>query len=497
MNASAMVLLAILGSSLLPALALFAFPATVGRARAAITLGGALAEIALVALLVYGVYMQRTYYLRVPFGPGLDLVFLADPLSLLFLVLSSVLWFLTTIYAIGYLEHGDHKNRFFGFFSLCVFATVAIALAGNLFTFLVFYELLTLATYPLVVHRGDEKALGAGRIYLAYTLSGGLLLLVAIAWLWVLGAQHDFAAGGYLAAFALDPGTLAAVFALLVAGLGVKAALVPLHGWLPTAMVAPAPVSALLHAVAVVKAGAFGIARVVYDVFGVRYAERLGILRPLAVAASITILYGSLRALAQDELKRRLAYSTVSQVAYIALGVAIVGPIATAGGLVHIVHQGLMKITLFFCAGILSETLHIHHVSEMNGVGRRMPLTMAAFTVAALGMIGVPPIAGFVSKWHLATGGVAAGKPWFVAVLLLSTALNAAYFLPIVYRAWFLEPEKSSWPPPRLGRREGGWLLLGPTLATALLSLLAGVLASSSWSPLGWVQIIVEVEYGR
>jgi multicomponent Na+:H+ antiporter subunit D len=266
----------------------------------------------------------------------------------------------------------------------------------------------------------------------------------------------------------------------------VKAAIVPLHGWLPVAMVAPAPVSALLHAVAVVKAGAFGIIRVVYDVFGVRTADEIGVLAPLAVAAAVTILWGSLRALTQDDLKRRLAYSTVSQLSYITLGIATFGPVSTVGGLAHLIHQGIMKITLFFCAGLLAETLSVKRISEMSGVGRRMPMTMAAFTTAAFGMIGVPPLAGFVSKWYLGLGGIDSGDTWIVAVLVASSVLNAAYFLPIVRTAWFGAP-RDAWAdrPLRLGAPEASWWLLAPTLLTAVLALGAGVLAAVEISPLG------------
>jgi multicomponent Na+:H+ antiporter subunit D len=284
---------------------------------------------------------------------------------------------------------------------------------------------------------------------------------------------------------------------VLILGLGVKAALVPLHGWLPHAMVAPAPVSALLHAVAVVKAGAFGIVRVVYDVYGVEFADRLGLLSGLAVAAAVTILYGSLRALMQDNLKKRLAYSTVSQVSYIALGTAILGPIATIGGVVHLVHQGLMKITLFFAAGNYAETLGVHKVSEMHGVGRRMPGTTLAFTIGALGMIGVPPIAGFVTKWYLGLGAVAAGQAaWVLPVLIASSLLNAAYFLPILYRAWFREPT-GDWPAEHIpnGRLETAGALLWPPVVTAVLAVAAGLFAAAPYSPLEWAELIARREY--
>ncbi len=261
-------------------------------------------------------------------------------------------------------------------------------------------------------------------------------------------------------------------------------------------MVAPAPVSALLHAVAVVKAGAFGIVRVVHDVYGIEFAAELGVTLPLAVIAAVTIIYASVRALFQDDLKRRLAYSTISQMSYITLGIATVGPLATIGGIVHLVHQGLMKITLFFCAGNLAETLGIHKISEMDGVARRMPWTMAAFTLGALGMIGVPPLAGFVSKWYLGTGAMAAGQDWILLVLVASSLLNAAYFLPILYAAWFKEAD-GAWPGEKTrGRLETRWMLLLPPLITAFLVLAVGLLANAPYSPLEWARLITEWEYG-
>jgi multicomponent Na+:H+ antiporter subunit D len=358
--------------------------------------------------------------------------------------------------------------------------------------------LLTLATFPLVVHRGTPQAMKGGTVYLAYTLGGGALLLTGIVWLHGLTGSVDFAHGGYLAG--LDPayaGQLKIAFLLLIAGVGVKAAIVPLHGWLPQAMVAPAPVSALLHAVAVVKAGAFGVVRIVYEVYGVEFAQGLDLLLPLAVVAAVTILWGSVRALFQDDLKKRLAFSTVSQVSYIVLGVALFGPLGTVGGLVHLVHQGIMKITLFFCAGNYAETLGIHKVSEMDGAGRRMPLTTLAFSIGALGMMGAPLTAGAVSKTWLMEGAGASGMDWAIGVLWTSSLLNAAYFLPILWRAWF-RASPASWPDehiPARGRRETAWLLLLPPLVTAAAVLVAGVFAGAEWSPLSWAQLIADREY--
>ncbi len=498
MTVNEMLPLAVIASSLLPGMVIFALPEARVGLRSVLNLLGAMSKLVFVILLLEGVARGEVYGFRHTVLPGLDLVFKADALALLFVTLSTVLWLFTTIYAIGYLEGSPHRSRFFGFFSLCVTATVGLAMAGNLFTFFVFYELLTLSTFPLVVHRGTPQAMRGGTVYLAYTLAGGALLLTGIVWLHGLMGQVDFVHGGSVAALGPQAtAQLKVVFLLLIAGVGVKAALVPLHGWLPQAMVAPAPVSALLHAVAVVKAGAFGIVRIVYEVYGVEYAQSLGLLKPLAIAAAVTIVWGSLRALTQDDLKKRLAYSTVSQVSYIALGVALFGPVGTIGGLAHLVHQGIMKITLFFAAGNYAETLGVHKVSELDGAGRRMPLTSAAFTIAAFGMIGVAPTAGYVSKWYLGEGALAAGMDWVVAVLWTSSLLNAAYFLPILYRLWF-RPPPAAWPAehiPARGWRETGWLLLAPPLITAAAVLVTGLFAEAGWSPLAWAKLIAAREY--
>jgi len=487
----------ILSSSLVPGIVIFFLPEERSGLRTGLNTAGAGLKLVLVGILVWGVFHEETFRTELPLLPGMDLVLHADALSVLFTVLSSVLWFLTTLYAVAYLERSPQpRSRFFGFFSLCVSATIGISMAGNLITFLVFYEALTLSTYPLVTYRGTVESMRAGAVYLAYTLTGGVVLMVGVAWLAALAGSVEFIEGGALGELSRTvPTQLRVIFVLLMVGLGVKAALVPLHGWLPAAMVAPAPVSALLHAVAVVKAGAFGIVRVIYDVYGIVPARELGVLEPVAWVAAATVVYGSLRALSQDELKKRLAYSTVSQVSYIALGCALGGPAATLGGVAHLVHQGIMKITLFFCAGNVAETLGLHYVSQMKGVGKRMPLTMAAFTLGALGMIGVPPLAGFVSKWYLATGCLDMGQGWVILVLAASSALNAAYFLPVLHAAWFEEPEEPWTAPHGIGLTEAHWMLLLPPLVTAGLGLAAGLLAGAPFSPLGWAGLIVFREY--
>ncbi|OZF42000.1 complex I subunit 5 family protein [Rhodococcus sp. 14-2470-1a] len=491
--------LLILATSLVPGLVVFFVPEDRERLRTILNLAGAVAKVLLVGSLIGAAVDGERFEWRSSFVPGIDLVLRVEPFALYFLALSAVLWLLTTIYAIGYFGGSPERSRFFGFFGLCVAATSGVALAGNPVTFLIFYELLTLATYPLVIHNRTKEALAGGRTYLTYTLVGGLSILLGIVWLTAEIGSVDFSDRGSpeMAAFAAEkPATAIAIFVLILAGLGVKAALFPLHGWLPRAMVAPAPVSSLLHAVAVVKAGVFGIVLLVDYIYGIEVAAELGVLTPLTVLASVTIVYGSVQALRQDGLKARLAFSTVSQVAYVTLGVSITSVLATTGAIAHIVNQGLMKITMFFCAGLLAETLGLTKISQLSGVGRRMPWTCAAFSVAAVGMIGIPPMAGFLSKWYLATGSVDAGQYWVVAVLVISSLLNAAYFLPIIYRMWWLTPEPETWTDHGRGRFEATLPMLGPVVLTAVATIVVGVLAGVQFSPLNLARVITEGIYG-
>jgi multicomponent Na+:H+ antiporter subunit D len=487
---TALLPLMILLSSLIPSLATFFLREESVRLRNGLSLGGAVVKLGLIAIMLTEVTRGAIYETRFEFAPGLYLLLRVDELSLLFVTLSAFLWLLTTIYAIAYFGTSPNLTRFFGFFSLCVAATTGIALSGTLITFFVFYELLTLSTWPLVVHKGDAKSLRAGRTYLAYTMPGAAFLLIAIIWLESTTGPIEFAVAAPLRD--LDDWSLRAIFALFIAGIGVKAALFPMHGWLPAAMAAPAPVSALLHAVAVVKAGAFGIVRIVYDVFGIALVEELNVGVPLALLASFTILYGSARALQQTDIKKRLAFSTVSQVSYIILGTALAGPFATIGGLVHLVHQGLMKITLFFCAGVYAERGNIHRIDQLDGIGPRMPWTSLCFSIGAMGMIGIPPIAGFVSKWYLGIGALQSGQSWVIGVLAGSSLLNAAYFLPLLYRMWFKtasEQMRDEAP------REYPLGLIAPPVITAFAALAVGLFAGSALSPLGWATLIVERAY--
>ncbi len=480
--------LLILATALVPALVTFFLPEGAHGLRNTLNLGGAAAKVALVVWMLVEIAAGAAFETRVPLAPGLYVLLRIDALALLFLALSAALWLLTTVYAIAYFRGQPDQSRFFGFFGLCVAATTGIAMSGTLISFFVFFELLTLATWPLVVHKQDRASLDAGRLYLTFALPAGAALLVAIVWLESATGPVAFTEPTDMDA--LEPWAQRVIFALFVVGMGVKAALVPLHGWLPAAMAAPAPVSALLHAVAVVKAGAFGIVRVVFDVFGIDRVAALGVGLPLAVLASVTIVWGSLRALQQREIKKRLAFSTVSQVSYIVLGVALIGPAAVTGGLVHLVHQGVTKITLFFCAGIYDQRAGVKRIEALDGLGPRMPVTSVCFSLGALGMIGLPPTAGFVSKVYLGLGGMQSGAPWVLGVLAVSTLLNAAYFLPLLYRLWAL-PASGARPEERV------WGMLLPTVVTATAALLAGVLAAWTISPLGLASLIVERDYLR
>ncbi|MFC2157443.1 monovalent cation/H+ antiporter subunit D family protein [Acidobacteriota bacterium] len=403
--------------------------------------------------------------------PSVSFSLRADPLGVFFALVASGLWILTSVYSMGYMRGmGSHKQtRYFSYFALCLSATIGIAFAGNLMTFILFYEILTIATYPLVIHNETKKAIYAGRKYLAYTLTAGVFLIAAAVWTYHLKGDLEFANGGLLQGLSLTAGTVVPLFFLYLAGVGVKASIMPLHSWLPTAMAAPTPVSALLHAVAVVKSGVFGVIRIVMFVFGPGLMKKFGLDVILMTFAAVTIILGSLMALKQDNLKKRLAYSTVAHLSYIVLGAGLVGSAALVGGLLHIAFHATMKITLFFCAGAIYVNLKRENISDLNGIGKVMPWTMGAFAIGSIGLAGIPPVNGFISKWYLGSGAVESGHVILLIVLVISGILNAAYFFPIVQRAFF-----------RRGRDlkeygEASPLLVVPLLVTALLSILFGL----------------------
>jgi multicomponent Na+:H+ antiporter subunit D len=376
--------------------------------------------------------------------PGLEIAFTVEPLGMLFALIASGLWIVNSLYSIGYMRGNNEANqtRFYVCFALALAATMGIAFAGNFFTLFVFYELLTLITYPLVTHHGTDQARRGGRVYLGLLMGTSIVfLLPALVFIWHVAGTTDFTAGGILAG-KLGHAELAGLLALCMFGIG-KAALMPFHRWLPAAMVAPTPVSALLHAVAVVKAGVFSVVKVIVYVFGVDNLAGAGLHGAadwLVVVAGFTIVSASIVALGADNLKRRLAYSTISQLSYVVMAAALLAPLSLIGAVLHIAAHAVGKITLFFAAGAIYTAAHKTEVSQLDGIGRRMPWTMGSFAVAALSMIGLPPAVGFISKWYMLSGAMATQHWVAVAVIAVSTLLNAGYFLPIVYRAFFVAP---------------------------------------------------------
>ena len=399
---------------------------------------------------------------------GLPLKLTLEPLGMVFALVASLLWIVTSIYSIGYMRSNreGHQTRYYAFFAVSIASAVGIAFSGNMFTLFVFYEVLTIATYPLVTHHGNDEARRGGRTYLGILLGTSIAFqLLAIIWTWVATGTLDFRDGGILSGHVAGP-ALIVLLLLYMYGIG-KAALMPLHRWLPAAMVAPTPVSALLHAVAVVKAGVFTVLKVILYVFGIDLLAETSGSEILVWLAGITIIVGSLVALRQDNIKRRLAYSTVSQLSYVVLGAAILAPISVAGAIIHIAAHAFGKITLFFVAGSIYTAAHKTLVSELDGIGRRMPWTMAAFAVGSLSMIGLPPTFGFVSKWYMLQGAMQTEQFIPVAVIVVSTLLNAAYFLPILFQAYFKPPPEGS-----EEHGEAPLLMLGALLFTAACTII-------------------------
>ncbi len=400
--------------------------------------------------------------------PGVRLALTVEPLGLTLALVASFLWMVTTVYAIGYMRghHEKNQTRFYAFFAISIASTVGAAFAANLVTLFVFYEVLTLSTFPLVTHAGTDEARRGGRTYLGLLLATSIgFLLFAIVWTWQLAGTTDFRPGGILEG-RISADQLLPLYALFLFGIG-KAALMPFHRWLPAAMVAPTPVSALLHAVAVVKVGVFSVLKITVYIFGIDLLAGSSAATLLSYVAGATVLIASLVALRQDNLKRRLAYSTVSQLSYVVLGATLASTWGVLGGGLHVVMHAFGKITLFFCAGAILVAAHKTEVSQLDGIGRRMPWTLGAFAVGALSMIGLPPAAGFVSKWYLMVGSLSGDQLAVAGVLVVSTLLNAAYFVPIVYAAFFRPP-----PPGDHGHGEAPWPMVVALVLTAGLTVL-------------------------
>jgi len=370
--------------------------------------------------------------------PGIPLALSVEPIGMIFAFVASFLWIVTTIYSIGYMRgHGEqNQTRFYMCFAVAIFSAMGVAFSANMFSLFVFYEILTLSTYPLVTHSGTDEARRAGRVYLGILLGTSVgFQLVAIIWIWAVAGTLDYTLGGILAGKA-DGELLMVLYALFVFGVG-KAAIMPVHRWLPAAMVAPTPVSALLHAVAVVKAGVFTVLKTTVYIFGIDTLSAVGATDFIIYLAAATILIASLIAMRRDNLKARLAYSTVSQLSYILLGAMLANAWGVVGGGLHIVMHAFGKITLFFCAGAIMVAAHKTEISQLDGLGKKMPLTMLAFTLGSLCIIGAPPLGGMWSKWYLAVGALEADKLVLLGVLMLSSILNVVYLLEVPRRAFF------------------------------------------------------------
>ena len=442
--------------------------------REAVTITASVLKILIVWSMVPYVLAGRVIKLEVfEIVKGVSFAFNVDPAGMIFACVASTLWILTSIYSIGYMRgHGEqNQTGYFAAFAMCLSATTGLCFAANLITFFIFFEVLTVATYPLVVHYRDEEGVKSGRKYLAYTLISGQIFFAAIVIVYAVSGTMDFKPGGFLTADMLPlPWALIVFFMMVGAGM-VKAGVMPLHSWLPAAMVAPTPVSALLHAVAVVKAGAFCTLRVVLYVFGPELAKACHGADILAWMAVITILASSLIAMRKTNLKARLAFSTVGQLSYIVLGICILTPYAAAGALYHIVAHAFMKITLFMAAGAIFVTTHKKDITEMIGIGKRMPVTMTAFAAASIGIAGFPFFVGFVSKANIIVGAVQMGKPVFVATLIASALLAITYLMPVVLVAF----KKNVDNPDFRERGEAAPAMLVPLVITAVISILLGV----------------------
>ena len=380
--------------------------------------------------------------------PGIEIGFRVDAFGLLFAMGASILWIATSFYSIGYMRStNEHsQTRYFACFAVSLSATIGVAFSANLFTMFLFYEILTIITYPLVAHKGTPEAKAGGRKYAIYLLGAAKAFLVAaIILTYNLTGTLEFSKDGIFPAIvqSVNPELLYIIFVLFFFGFA-KSAIMPFHSWLPAAMVAPTPVSALLHAVAVVKTGVFTVLRIIFFVFGADLMMDIGVDVFVITFASFTIITASLLALTRDNLKARLAFSTISQLSYIILGAALLTPSAMVGGIIHITNHAFSKITLFFCAGSIYVSTYKTKVSQLNGIGKKMPWTMAAFAIATLSMIGIPPVSGFITKWYLVIGSLERHNLVVLIVLLVSSFLNAAYFVPILYRAFFKEENPNS-----------------------------------------------------
>ncbi len=401
---------------------------------------------------------------------GVPIALRVDAMGMFFALVASILWFFTSVYSIGYMRSLDEhaQTRYFASFAVAISATLGVAFSANLLTMYLFYEMLSLSTYPLVTHEQNEEAKKSGRKYLTYILGTSIgLALPAMIIVYALAGTLDFQIGGVLTHSGASPQLLALILVMFLFGFA-KAGIMPFHGWLPAAMVAPTPVSSFLHGVAVVKVGVFSILRIIFHIMGPGVLQQADLGWIITSLASATLLIASLVALTQDNLKRRLAYSTIGQLSYMVLGAGMLTAAGMTGGILHIAMHAFGKITLFFCAGAIYVAAGKKYISQLDGLGRKMPITFFAFFLGSMSIIGLPPLGGFISKWMLLTGAASGQQLILLVVLLFSSLLNAAYFLPIVYRA-FINPLPEEAEP---GFKEAPPFCLVPICVTAIVSVL-------------------------
>ncbi len=483
-------------------LAILAMPRRNRRLRLWLCFLGALAAFAVVLSMLPGILDGNTYTLKLAsVVEGLEIRLGVDALGYYFALILSLLWMLATLFSISYIDHKE--NRFFAFMALCESFILGCAFSANMFTYFIFYEMMTFGSYPLIIHEETDMARRAGYKYLVYAVAAGTVLFFAIVahYFWGDG-QLGFGRLGVLSLESAGRAALTTIFFTYLAGFGVKAAIMPLHGWVPDAHpAAPAPASALLSGV-ILKAGAFGIIRVVFNVFGAGLMRELGVFTLMAVLACVTIVVASVFALTQDNLKRRLAYSSIGQVSYIILGLAMLSRDGALGGVMHLAHHALMKGCLFLCSGVILVKTGKKNISEMRGVGYKLPVTMICFAVCALGMMGTPPSVGFISKWLLGSGSLEAGLPVYVIILLVSALLNAAYFLPIIYIAFFRWPgdegegAEGGRRPRLVFGKEAEHKLVAPVALLAALSIVVGVWVTVPGFPYSLADPVVRDIYG-
>lgn len=457
------------------------------REAATLLTGGALIALTASVFLAVGDGARPGYFLFTVVG-GLPIEFQAEPLGAMFALLASILWFVNSLYSIGYMRghHEKHQTRFYMCFAIAISAAIGVAYAANLFTLFIFYEVLTLSTFPLVTHKGDDAARAGGRVYLSVLMGTSIaLLLPAIVWVNSIAGTTDFAPGGILQSPLAEAGTLPMVLMGLFAFGVAKAALMPVHSWLPNAMVAPTPVSAFLHAVAVVKAGVFAILKIAVYIFGIDFLDATGASTPFMWIAAASILLASFIAMKQDNLKARLAYSTVSQLSYVTLGAMLATQMGVMGGAMQIAAHAAGKMTLFMCAGAIYVAAHKTLVSELRGLGRKMPFTFIAFFVGAMSIVGLPPMGGSWPKFLLMIGAADAGELAIIVVLIVSSLLNVVYLLSIPVQAFYLEAAEGTAKPQGSGAAAVDWrkieeaplLCVAPPVITAIFALLLFIFA--------------------